>query len=279
MNKIRHDIYTLLAVLFTALSLAFCYFIYDAAYEDVSWQESEEDKVQTVETLAPLPDWDELNIAKDEDAEPDEQPVDEVAAVSEAESLNSRIIIDAGHGGKDRGSTGVSKRLVESKVNLKVSQMLYERLEADEELSATGVKPYLIRSEDVLVDDQDRIYEASQGGAIFVSIHCASTSSGRKSDMSGAVIKYKAAQKDGSFDVASGIVAKLKEGNLNVRGPVVGDDEYILRNCPIPAVLVEMGYLTSDEDCKNLSSDKYLNSIVDAIFTEVKNESLARNRE
>ncbi len=279
MNKIRHDIYTFLAVLFTAMSLALCYFVYDAAYEDVAWHQKLEEPPQVTQSLEPLPDWDETVEAPLEEASLE---LEETFAENTEETFDEnalRIIIDAGHGGKDHGSQGVAKRLMESKIDLKAAKMLYELIAADEELQALGITPYMIRDEDVSVDDQDRVYEASQGGSFFISLHCASTSSGRKSDMSGAVVKYKAAQKDGSFDLADGIVDSLKNAKIDVRGPVVGDDDYILRNCPIPAVLVEMGYLTSDEDCKNLSSDKYLSSVIDVVFTEVKNESLARNRE
>ena len=88
-------------------------------------------------------------------------------------SAFSAIVIDAGHGGADQGSSGrISKeKNVTLKVALKLGKAINERF--------PGVKVYYTRTSDVFIPLYQRIEIANKRkAALFISIHCNSMPSG-----------------------------------------------------------------------------------------------------
>jgi N-acetylmuramoyl-L-alanine amidase len=78
-----------------------------------------------------------------------------------------KIAIDAGHGGRDVGKTGVTG-VLEKDVNLELAKMLRDRIERELDLEVV-----LIREDDVLLSLTHRTEIANQAGAdLFISIHC-----------------------------------------------------------------------------------------------------------
>jgi N-acetylmuramoyl-L-alanine amidase len=78
------------------------------------------------------------------------------------------IIIDAGHGGKDPGSTSVSK-IPEKNYNLLIAKYLAEMLRKN----YTDMEVYMTRDDDTFIDLKERGRIAnSKKGKLFVSVHC-----------------------------------------------------------------------------------------------------------
>jgi N-acetylmuramoyl-L-alanine amidase len=78
------------------------------------------------------------------------------------------VIIDAGHGGKDPGSTSVSK-IHEKSYNLLISKYLEEMLRKN----YSDMEVYMTRTDDTFIDLKERGRIAnSKKGKLFVSIHC-----------------------------------------------------------------------------------------------------------
>jgi len=76
------------------------------------------------------------------------------------------VVIDAGHGGKDPGAIG-QRETLEKDITLAVAKKLYAVLKA-----RPGVRPVLVRDDDVYVKLRERMGIARQEGAdLFVSIH------------------------------------------------------------------------------------------------------------
>jgi N-acetylmuramoyl-L-alanine amidase len=76
------------------------------------------------------------------------------------------VAIDAGHGGRDPGAIGPLKTR-EKDITLAVAKKLYQQLSAQ-----PGIKPVMIRSDDVYVGLRDRMAIARKHGAdLFVSLH------------------------------------------------------------------------------------------------------------
>jgi len=76
------------------------------------------------------------------------------------------VVIDAGHGGKDPGAIG-QRETLEKDITLAVAKKLHAVLKA-----RPGVRPVLVRDDDVYVKLRDRMGMARQEGAdLFVSIH------------------------------------------------------------------------------------------------------------
>ncbi len=82
-----------------------------------------------------------------------------------AEGAPLQVVIDPGHGGKDRGAQVGSLR--ESEITLAVSKKLHQRLLADGKFN-----PTLTRSENEFLSLAQRVRRAQRAGAdLFLSIH------------------------------------------------------------------------------------------------------------
>ena len=82
------------------------------------------------------------------------------------QARNVIVAIDAGHGGKDPGAVGYRKSL-EKDIVLDIAIRLHNQL-----VGVQGIKPVLIREDDIYIDLRQRMEVARQAQAdIFVSIH------------------------------------------------------------------------------------------------------------
>ena len=192
------------------------------------------------------------------------------------------IILDAGHGGEDCGAVGVSG-VYEKDLNMAVANTVAEMLEKE------GYLVVLTRSEDKLLygEDEDvkgirkisdlknrcKIAE-SYPDSIFVSIHMNSFGDAKYSGLQ----VYYSTKNEGSGILATSIQNKVREllQPNNNRKTKPGNGIYVLENIPNDAVLIECGFLTNAEECKNLSEKEYQKqlsfSIVCGIIEYVKSE-------
>ncbi|HEY9829635.1 MAG TPA: N-acetylmuramoyl-L-alanine amidase [Stenomitos sp.] len=168
---------------------------------------------------------------------------------------NSRIVvmIDPGHGGKDPGAIGIGG-LREKDVILPISQQVAALLEQQ------GVQAVMTRSDDRFISLEGRVQMARQARAtLFVSIH-ANAISLRRPDVNGVETYYFSSQR-----LAEAIHSSMLQ-SLNVRDRRVRRSRfYVLRNNSIPAVLVEVGYVTGAEDAPRLASPAFQRQMAEAI--------------
>lgn len=189
----------------------------------------------------------------------------ETASETETETEQDgtiRVILDAGHGGND-GGTSSGKKLIEKNINLDIVNLMKPMLEEK------GIEVYLTRTEDEYLGLDDRAYLANRkGGKLFVSIHCNYYKEG--SDISGVECYYFPKAKIGK-KCAETIISKLKEnGKVKARNAKAAE-YYVLKNTSMTAVLIEVGYLSSPNDKLNLGSQTYKETmareLVDGICT------------
>lgn len=168
---------------------------------------------------------------------------------------NSRIVvmIDPGHGGKDPGAIGIGG-LREKDVILPISQQVAALLDQQ------GVQAVMTRSDDRFISLEGRVQMARQARAtLFVSIH-ANAISLRRPDVNGVETYYFSSQ-----HLAEAIHSSMLQ-SLNVRDRRVRRSRfYVLRNNSIPAVLVEVGYVTGAEDAPRLASPAFQRQMAEAI--------------
>lgn len=168
---------------------------------------------------------------------------------------NSRIVvmIDPGHGGKDPGAIGRGG-LREKDVILPISQQVAALLQQQ------GVQAVMTRSDDRFISLEGRVQMARQARAnVFVSIH-ANAISLRRPDVNGVETYYFSSQR-----LAEAIHSSMLQ-SLNVRDRGVRRSRfYVLRNNSIPAVLVEVGYVTGAEDAPRLASPAFQRQMAEAI--------------
>ncbi len=168
----------------------------------------------------------------------------------------STVVIDAGHGGHDRG--GIATNIIPEKgVALDTSRRVQGYLKA------AGLRVVMTRSSDVFVTlDQRVAISNAQKNAIFVSIH------------------YNAATRRGAngietFANTSGLrLARLIQ--RNAMKTTFGENRgvkqrgfYVLRKNRKPSVLVECGFLTNPSDAKLAERASYRDKLARQIANAI----------
>ncbi|NDL67212.1 N-acetylmuramoyl-L-alanine amidase [Anaerotalea alkaliphila] len=176
--------------------------------------------------------------------------------------LYSRIVVvDAGHGGSDPGATAGSVK--EKALNL--SMALYLKAHFD---ASGDYKVYYTRTTDVYKTLQYRADLANTVGAdLFISIHNNATSS---SSVNGLETLY---MPGGTVDVMSSIAAaRIFQDNLVPatgmanRGLKSREGLYVLRNTKMPAVLLEIGFMSNAADLSKLVDASFQKKAAAAMF-------------
>lgn len=180
---------------------------------------------------------------------------DEKNVLSEYEGY--RIILDAGHGGSDGGTQadGIlsddNRRtsVVEKDINLAVVLRMKTLLEE------LGAEVMLTREADETLSLDERVEVANSWEADFyVSIHC----NFYEDDASISGLEcYYYEESDSGKQYAERMLEKIAAGgNVDTRN-AKESDFYVLRRTRIPAVLVELGYLSNTKECQLLASAEY----------------------
>ena len=183
-------------------------------------------------------------------------------AVSEADRPSTVVVIDAGHGGFDRG--GIPRQLVPEKtMNLDVAQ----RLKAV--LTAYGYRVVMTRDSDVFVPLGTRVAIAnSYRDAIFVCIHF---NAAPRRSASGIETYFYSSQ---SLPLASAIHYYVAGGAPSSNRGVRRRGFYVLRRTTIPSVLVECGFLTNAAEANYAQSADYRQKLAEEIGRGVRERSL-----
>ncbi len=194
-------------------------------------------------------------------------------SVATGEKDRKTIVIDAGHGGEDGGATGKSK-LPEKDINLAIAKDLQQLL------TASGYQVVMIRSTDTAVSDQlktihgrkvsdihnrMKIIEA-QGNCVFVSIH---QNLFEQEQYHGAQVffsKNNDRSKPLAESIQKRVVSMLQKDNERKVKPATSSI-YLLWHAKVPAVLVECGFLSNEEEVQKLNTQKYQQQIAFAIYS------------
>lgn len=170
-----------------------------------------------------------------------------------------KIAIDAGHGGdSDRGTSWAG--LKEKDANLAIARYLREIL-AD-----MGYEICMIREDDTGVELQDRpAYAMANGADLYISIHQNAIETENDATR-GCEVWYVETRNDGSDVLAQYVVDALAAatGTRN-RGIKVNNDLVVLKNCEVPACLVECGFMSSETERNNLFTPEYQKKVAQGI--------------
>ena len=195
-------------------------------------------------------------------ATPTPRPQTRTVVVPEGSRPSTTIVIDAGHGGFDRG--GIPRqRVPESMMNLDVAQ----RLKAV--LQAYGYRVVMTRDSDVFIPLGTRVAIAnSYQDAIFVCVHFNATP---RSSASGIETYFYSSQ---SLPLASAIHYYVAGGAPSANRGVRRRGFYVLRNTRIPAVLVECGFLTNPNEAQYAQSVASRQKLAEEIARGVRERSM-----
>lgn len=212
------------------------------------------------------------------------------------------IVIDPGHGGKDPGAIGTHSingkqtRVVEKDIALAVSKDLYKKL-----LAAYPDKRVLLtRSTDIFLSLGERVAIANaiplsdHDAIIYISIHANSSFNKyargyevwyldpqyrrdlvdpNKYNDSKEVIPILNAMLEEEFTRESILMAEsIIHGFDEVLGKVIpsrgvkAEDWFVVRNARMPSVLVELGFVSNEEDVLLMTDPHYVQSFGEALY-------------
>ena len=167
------------------------------------------------------------------------------------------VVIDAGHGGYDRGGIP-GQRVSEKDMTLDVARRLKSVL------AASGYRVVMTRDSDVFVPLGTRCAIAnSNRNAIFVSVHF---NSATRSGASGIETYFYSRD---SLSLASAIHHYVAGGAPSDNRGVRRRGYYVLRRTNMPAVLVECGFLTNPTEAGYAQNASYRQKLAEAIAAGV----------
>jgi len=252
-------------------------------------------------SISALPETGNDDIAKVLGETPKKQPPLHIRAAPATTTLR-RIVVDAGHGGKDPGAVGPSG-VLEKNVTLKLAKELSRELTRQ-----IGCEVILTRSTDVYLPLEERTAIANKVGAdLFISLHANANKSRKaygietyylnfsKNDKAAAV----AARENGTslkqvsdlelilFDlmanakinessrlateIQKSLVYRISKKYSNVRDLGVRQGPfYVLLGATMPSVLVETAFISHPREEKRLVSSAYQKSAAQAIAAAIK---------
>jgi len=174
-------------------------------------------------------------------------------------SKRYKIVIDAGHGGKDPGAEGVSGNR-ERAYTLALSTKVYDLLQEEPMFEAHST-----RTDDTFVSLKDRAQIANDLDAdAFISIH---GNTYGDPDVSGTESYYYA---DESLLFASKVHEQLAEATGFKNRGVKKEGWEVLKLSNNLAILLEIGFLTNPSDETNMLSEIHQNRTAQAIVRGIK---------
>jgi N-acetylmuramoyl-L-alanine amidase len=216
------------------------------------------------------------------------------------------IIIDAGHGGKDSGAVGNvtingrQQRVVEKEITLAASRQLRDRLSG----AYSDKRVLMTREGDTFPSLEERTVIANSvplkdnEAIIYISIHAnASVNKNARGyevwylspdyrrdvldknvseNYGEAISRIFGTMLEEEFTTESIIIARsiLKafdqamERSMPSRG-LKAEEWFVVRNSRMPAVLVELGFVTNPEDAVIMTGDAGLRKLTDALYNGI----------
>lgn len=193
---------------------------------------------------------------------------------------NRLIVIDPGHGGKDRGATRAG--LLEKDVVLDIGQRLCRM-----QTFHTGTTCIMTRYADHFVTLGGRVETerwavanlGDQKSTVFVSIHV-NSSGADSTTASGLAVFHHHKSSDGAElarEILSGILDATEGTDLDTYNAGVipdrdflGHSLYVLRRTASPACLVELGFINNPRDRKMLKDSNFRQSVAAGIWDGVQ---------
>lgn len=209
------------------------------------------------------------------------------------------VIVDAGHGGKDPGTShnGIVEREITLDLAKRVGAILASR----------GVKVYYTRESNIFVSLDDRTRKAKALKAdLFVSIHINANNNPQKAGLETYYLNFASssdaaklaavenAVSDRPLGEMEGLVAELmlgaraqesrtlarsiqdtslarlrKKGYNPQNGGIKSAPFYVLLRSGMPGALIEVGYCSNEEEAKLLADREYRASLADGIAAGV----------
>jgi len=189
-----------------------------------------------------------------------------LAFAASAFGQSRTIVIDAGHGGHDRGGVP-GQRISEKDKTLDVALRLSSILQAD------GYRVIMTRDSDVFIPLGTRVAIAnSYRGATFISIHfnCAPRVGANGIE----TYYYRSDSASLAASIHRNVVSSAPSENRGIRRRGF----YVLRRTSIPSVLVECGFLTNPTEGRLALSGDYRQRLAEQIARGIRRQPAPYSR-
>ncbi|MCL1997725.1 MAG: N-acetylmuramoyl-L-alanine amidase [Turicibacter sp.] len=172
------------------------------------------------------------------------------------------VIIDPGHGGSRPGA--VHGGIRESHLNLAVAQRVVSLIENNPHIVA-----YMTRNSDIDIGLRERSNFGNAHGNLFVSIH---HNAANNRNVHG--IETFFANSGSNIDFASASFAQIMQRNLiehlgSYDRGVKSRRFAVLRRSQIPAVLVELGFMSNQSEFSRIRTEEFQNRAAYAIYNGI----------
>lgn len=167
-----------------------------------------------------------------------------------------KIVIDAGHGGKDSGAIG--------KGYIEKDQALAVALNIQRECIEIGKKAYLTRSDDRFIELQNRVKNLNKDD-IFISVHFNASKYHQGQGFEIYTCKNPSEDTKALEDrIYSKITELNKKYKIDSRGKKEADF-FVLRNAKCRAVLIEVLFIDNQNDMNKIIGTNYYRDLAVAI--------------
>lgn len=178
-----------------------------------------------------------------------------------------KVCLDPGHGGYDGGAVGRESGRTEKELNLLLARQIKAALEKE------GAQVTLTRTRDEALaeagdmrkrrDLQARV-KTAQGADVFLSLHM---NEYPDRTQSGPQVFYTSGQE--SSRLLAGAIQQSMNAQLSPARPrsALPGDYFVLRTQPMPAVLIECGFLSNAEEEKKLLTESYREQIARSLLS------------
>lgn len=174
-------------------------------------------------------------------------------------SAQYKIVIDAGHGGKDPGAMSISNNY-EKWLTLSLATKVNALLAKE-----PSIQTYMTREDDTFIELDDRVKAANEMNAdLFISIHANRFTS---PSVRGVETYFS---RDESIPLAEKLHQAVLQGSgLPDRG-VRRSDFRVIKYTTMPAVLLETGYLSNVNDESKLMTEEVQDRIAQQLVEAIK---------
>lgn len=192
-------------------------------------------------------------------------PLSSVAPDSTKSPLPPFVVIDPGHGGSEPGAG--NGKINEKDITLDIS------LEVEKILNEKHIDNILTRKDDTYVSLEDRTKLANEKKcSLFVSIH---NNSFTDASSNGILTTYNPYSPTGESN-AKIMQSKLSTLGMYDRKIMPRPNLYVLRHTEMPALLIEVGFISNKNDLKLLTDSDFQKKCATQIVSGIE-EILAAN--
>ncbi|GEN35910.1 N-acetylmuramoyl-L-alanine amidase family protein [Aneurinibacillus danicus] len=178
-----------------------------------------------------------------------------------------KVVVDAGHGGKDMGAIGNNAR--EKDLTLAISQRLADNLRADAKFDAILTRDSeldrQLTERGVKQELSEKVKIANDNGAdLFISIHInSSTSAAGKGT---ETYYYSEKSKEYAATVHKYLVQATGFGDRKMKTA----NFYVIKNTKMPAILIEIGFISNPTEAREMMKEEFQQRVADAVYAGIK---------